>query len=849
MKPQLFENNHRPDNATTMPNQEEDASPSRTAHDTIGFSPLATPTSINMPRKRPTSSLFSPARGKSAIPVRVGASPRSDTRLPKTNYSSINHSRGPSEISTSTSNSPRFDRTFDDRLDDYTLDFDKLSNLQSDVDDDRDTGFLSDLKSSREDKTLSDVGGPDDFTANMDKYLFGEVGPIGKNSAVDKDEKNGKVTANNTQEHSSSKPSQDQPAAGDEAELGEYSEFGPPIDMSTPSHLLRRDGVLAKDEERLEEIEEDPTDSLGKAASSSFKMQNSPFDNAKVDETDDDLRRQIADLQQALKDRDEQLDLSRQQASSSAEQIRQLRVDLRNKSTLLEELRSRNSEEILLREQIQFLQKQCDEKESILQKSTLGVSEVNYLREQIADVQKHIQQMQKQLETQHGDMQKQLQSQRTLSNSNAESSEVVASLRQQLSSTQDQLKKRDDILEETVAKLKEVTATKEQQLQEKNSDIDDLKAQIEDQLLDIERLETDIEQANTDYRDLEKRILTLENKHRPLEEKNMSLEAEMAAQQNALKAVAADLPIQTGGNTYAEILDLIKDLWQSDPSHTTQLHPTETELRQSRQDLVQLKVELEEANSTKSAADAELARFKEQASETQALIDTVGRENSRLTTRVDELNSSLEKLQLEYAEAMDRLKHLQEEKRSTQQQPSPPPSPPQQGTQIAVVLEESHRAQLGSLQNAHATTISELRASHADVTRRLQDRLIAAEKRGSVLETQLDALRFSATAQEAQLQALNEEIKRLESVIAVKNEAAAAVDQRIAWSVEKREKEWQRRVDLLLRDRDRMGKALMVSWAEKESGETKMNKLGEGKDADGLYYRYKYTQKHGMKKA
>lgn len=836
-----------------MPDHNEYASPSATMHDTVGASTLATPRSINLPSHRRTNTpLASPARGKSAIPVRVTPGRSTDTRLHKKNdHNSKNnhnsnrspiHSQAHSRESSSDTSLPHSlgtDHDLDARLDGYSLDFSKFSSAQFDLDDDRDSGPLSDLRSTREEEILSDVGGPEDFTVNMEKYLFGN-GSIGKERRASGGGRGGGKEELDRQQHSSSsKLRPHQPVVEDEGELGEYSEFGPPVDMSTPSHLLRRNGGLTKDGTRLKDIEEGPTDTMGTTTTPSFKLpkQKTTSTNDEKEERDDNLRRQIADLQKAVKDRDGQLEIYRKRAVEAAAAAEQLQAELQRKTAQLDESHAKRNNETLLREQIRVLQKQSGEKESHLQKSSLSGSDINALKKQIGDMQKQIGDMQRQLQNQHDDVRKQLQNQHAHSNLDMERLETIASLRQQLASAQEQLGKRDDVLEETVTKLKEVTAAKEAQLRQKNGEIDDLKAQIADQLLDIERLETDIEQTNTDYRDLENRILSLENKNRPLEEKNISLEAEMTAQQNALKAVAADLPIETGGSTYTEILDLIKDLWQPNSARTPESHPkeTETELEQVRQELIKFQTELKEAISARGAADAELARFKEQAAETQSLIKTIEGENSRLTARVDELNSNLDKVQQEYTEALDTIEHFQEEKKkgkAQQQQPSPPPSPPQQKSQdkTTSALEESHKAQLNTL-----------RATHAESTRKLRAQLAAAEKRESALKSELHALRTSAATQETELQNFAEEVKRLQSTIVIKEEAAATVDQHIARCLEKREKEWQRRVDLLLRERDRMGKALMLTWAEKEADE---NMLKKGGDDEGVYYRYKYVKKN-----
>ena len=247
------------------------------------------------------------------------------------------------------------------------------------------------------------------------------------------------------------------------------------------------------------------------------------------------------------------------------------------------------------------------------------------------------------------------------------------------------------------------------------------------------------------------------------------------------------------------------------------------------------------------------------------LFRSIEAENSRLTRRVDDLSANFDKIQHEltrtqeeHAESLETVARLQEE--ALGQPPSPPPSPPaaraapeaeQMDDAERAALEASHQAQIRSIQTAHSRAISTLRSSHAESMRKIKDQLNAAEKRESDLRDELTALRSSTSTQESKLRkSFKSEVRRLESVIASKDETAAAVDQRIALSVDKREEEWQRRVDLLLKERDRMAKALMMYWGEKEMGrgpgilnDGKENR-GESTDKAGQAYRYKYAHKH-----
>ncbi|KAH8430433.1 putative spindle pole body associated protein SnaD [Aspergillus melleus] len=831
-----------------------------TSHDTIGASTLATP-------------LFMPSSPPGPNHDLLGSPERSQTPASEHPADKSRLRNRPSPGSSRASSPDRALRELEARLAEYTVDFSQFPSGQQDFDED----LPDEPRLPHEEDRLSDVAGPEDFTANLERYLMGEDDTdifehkeVEKNqfSEPQKDREEQEVeqfapaeevkqqtqppTQPQDETHAHEEQQQQssqlhQPAIEDEPELGEYSEFGPPVDMSTPSHLLRRPSGLAKDVTHLANIEENPDDDLGTAATPSVRKQRTPSLKEGKD-TDGDLRRRIADLQRAVRDRDEQLERNHRrvlEAASAGEQIKHLQAELQRKTSLLDELHAKRGDETLLREQIQLLQKQNDERESFLQRSSISSSELSALQKQI------------------GDMHKEMQNRNSSTELESERLETITHLRQQLTMTQEQVKKRDSALDETLEKLQELTTVKEQQLRENNTMVDGLRAQIDDQVLEIERLETDLERANQAYHTLEDRISSLETKNRPLEEKNSTLEADlsraqsqMTAQENALKAMAADLPVETGGNTYTEILELIKDLGQPTTTRPADVlmkekGPVDPELELLREEITKLHAELKDASSVRKAMEMQATRSQEQTTEAHTLINSIESENTRLSRRAEDLKANLDKANRELAqvkdahsEALGTIQRLQEEKKK--QQPSPPPSPPVQ-RQKESALEETHQAQLQSLQTAHATAISTLRTSHADSTRKLRDLLSAAEKRESNLQADLQSLRTSRSNQGKDLQSLRAEIERLESVIAVKDETAAAVDQRIARSVEKREKEWERRVDLLLKERERMSRALMWSWGEKEVKEPKEPPLDEqGRRKQG--YKYKYAQKSGSAK-
>ncbi|KAJ5442070.1 hypothetical protein N7445_005077 [Penicillium cf. griseofulvum] len=847
-------------------------SPFPTSHDTIGQSTLVTPLFMpSSPPQHPSSPLGSPSTAQTPTTAQTPATERVATHHSNQGHGHAAGDEFHSDNEMKHVSRPASPRSptgsdLDARLADYTLDFDNFPSGHFALDGNEETlpPFHQDV-----DK-LSDVGGPEDFTANMEKYLMGDL-EDGENHEDESEAVYGSVRR--------SFPKSKQPAIEEEADSGEYSEFGPPVDMSTPSHLLHRTSALPKDSTHLEGIEEYPDDDEAQDPASPSVRKLSDASSHAPEERNEDLRQQIAQLKQSLKERDDQLQINHSrvlEAVSAGEQIRHLQTELQRKNALLDEVHAKGSDEAILREQIQSLQKKNEEHEKLLRQSSMNATDLNPLLNQIRE------------------MQQQLQDRDSQSPLDKERLENIAHLRQQLSHSQEQVRKRDETIDETFTKLKEVTRIKDAQIQERNSEIDQLQAQIDDYGLENEKLESELERAHNDYQVLEERFIDLETRNRPLEEKNTTLEANltrvqshMEAQESALKAAAADLPI-SGHSTYSEILDLIKDLGPGDPA--SPLHSPSKDkfvdaqgMQQQQQpgmpNIASLQQEIQELSAAQKAADTEAARLREQATEAQTLIKNIEAENSRLSNRVGELTTALNKSQNDliqsqeqHAESLETIARLQEDKIA--EPPSPPPSPPTargalnpepRGPDTAM-LEANHQSQLRSLNTAHSTAVSTLRASHAESMRKIRNLLTAAEQRETNLRSDLETLRTSSTTSETHLRkSFKSELRRLEAVIAAKDdviaakdETAAAIDQRIALSVDKREREWERRIDLLLKERDRMAKALMMSWGEKELGRAPLTEGKENRRRDrdrdgdvksGQAYRYKYAQKPKSKSA
>ncbi|KAL4974408.1 hypothetical protein BDW66DRAFT_140090 [Aspergillus desertorum] len=820
-----------------------------TSHDTVGASTLAAPyfsPSSPSPSERPP--IDSPDRLPSPVSSPGARSPSGSP--PSTRQASLD----------------RAARELDARLAQYTVDFSQFPSGHADdaLDEQPETEDVADR--------LSAVGGPEDFTANLERYLLGEDDSINIDD-MDKD-----------QEQPQEGPDQDtklirpygkpeRPSSGqlhrlageDEAELGEYSEFGPPDDMSTPSHLLRRNDASTRDVNHLEHIEENPDDEPSPAATPTARKPKSQT-NKDMKQPEEDPQYQIAELTQAVRERNEQWEGSGDrvlEAASAGEEIRHLRAELQRKTALLEEMQEKHAERVVAR------------------RYSLNASDFATLQKQIAD------------------MQKDLHSRGTHADIDSERLETIALLRQQLSLAQEQLKKRDAVLDDTLASLKQVIASKELQLHEKNAEIDRLRSQVDAQHAEIERLETDVAQAHREYRVLEEQMALLETKNRPLEEKNSTLEADLTraqsqvmAQENALKAMAADLPTDAPGGTYSEILELIKDLGQ--PNTNRPMRPRDGQdhdydLEQICGELAKFRTEASERAATNKTLEAQLSRAHDQVAESQLLIQSIEAENTRFVRNTEELKSTLDKtlndlnrLRTEHSEAQETIARLQETQRAPAesqiqtQQLSPPSTPHANPNPTSLSnLEATHKAQITNLKTAHATALSTLRSAHAESTRKLRALLSAAETREAELRSLLEQekrndanneeVKEKESEKDAEIVTLHAEIQRLSSIIASKDETAAAMDLRIAKSVERREREWERRVELLLKERERMGRALLWIWGEKEhpgtkgkggsgsggktsviaGGEKDKENVDDGKrrHGQGQPYRYKYVKR------
>lgn len=739
-------------------------SPFPTTHDTIGASTLDSPT-----HRLPSP--VSPAGS------RQGADSYHEQEATiNENAADDEINKGPSQ----TSPNALAATDLDQKLAQYSIDWNKFSGGKEKDGHDA---------AEEEEEPEPEFGGPEDLTMNLDKYLLGDFDL--------KEEQKRHDQINDAIEEDDDLPESPSPLPRQHHDA-EVSEFEPPLDMSTPSHLMwKKNFGTNKEETHLEDILESFPSSPEKSASPTKNNDNE--EDMGRSRTFTTVLREIEDLHEQRRVRDERIQDNQEKLASANDEIEYLRAELQRKSSQLSDANAKVGEEAVLREQIQVLKKKVDEKA--------------FPDENIAD-------------------------QLTL-------------LREQLEDAQEQLKKRDEALEDNENRLCENNTAQEQQLREKDAEIEDLKAQVSEHELELANLDEELAEAKQEYAVLEQRIGAIETRNAPLEEKNILLErevnrvkSELVTQRNSLSIMATDLLIETDGKAYNEVIESLKKQFKSKQPASQDASTEATENLRTK--LAKAQAEANQSAAARQAVETELRRSQETVAESRTLITTVESENTRLTTRLHELNSSLSTVR----EELLALKEQRVQMEPTVQPKSLPREP-------SAALLDASRLEIENLKEAHANAVDNLRTSYNDSASNLRSLLSASEKREAELHSQLSSLRTTvAMTHENEVSDLKSQINDLLSTLAVKEETSAEVDRRISRAIDKREREWERRIDILLKEREKMSKALMVAWGEKEVGKTsrsssstshkessseKQTDKGTGKQGQG--YRYKYVVK------
>lgn len=277
------------------------------------------------------------------------------------------------------------------------------------------------------------------------------------------------------------------------------------------------------------------------------------------------------------------------------------------------------------------------------------------------------------------------------------------------------------------------------------------------------------------------------------------------------------------------------------------------------------------------AIKMELDHAHDQLAETRRIVEAVEDENDRLVQQNDR-----QAREMVYLES---LVHNREAKSQT-----PEPSIEKVETTDHADINnvpqgidpEVHKAALEKISQQHKSAVSSLKASHAKEIRTLRAALLKAgqgmQKREARLTkshaSQIDTLnqQLASLQQQQQLQRpqstqteLENELRHAIRVLSTKLEKAnksleitqaeledarraaedaestnamvnAELEARFAETVEAREREWRRRVEVLFREREKMGKALMWGWGREEVGS-----MAKGEREQR--YRYRFVER------
>lgn len=374
-----------------------------------------------------------------------------------------------------------------------------------------------------------------------------------------------------------------------------------------------------------------------------------------------------------------------------------------------------------------------------------------------------------------------------------------------------------------------------------------------------------------------------------LEAVRLRAEADKQAADSTIEILKAELK-----ESRDQTVKLEADRDAATSTHASQIEALKNELQmcrsryESREEILNEQIEAKEAALEKlkdqkpSAAailiGTELEQTREQLTESRRNLRNVGEENEILTQEnerqaetIDNLQRDLDEERLRVSDSADaQVADLQDEIARMQAQK----------TNDTISYSE-HRAAQDNLQDNHAAATEATAAKHkkelnvlrsavvkaGEGMKKREERIIAAHQKEmdeykkqqrttpvdespTVIELRsvINALnnRLSTTIQslkEASAESdkyQNAAYLAYQKVKHIKEENAAInreMDERIQKTMEDREKEWRRRIKIMFKERDTMGKALMAAWGREE--------CGIAKEGEKQRYRYRYVDKEG----
>ncbi|KAF6218831.1 hypothetical protein HO133_005374 [Letharia lupina] len=294
-------------------------------------------------------------------------------------------------------------------------------------------------------------------------------------------------------------------------------------------------------------------------------------------------------------------------------------------------------------------------------------------------------------------------------------------------------------------------------------------------------------------------------------------------------------------------------------SLTESIDQKDQELRTLKSELKAMKMELDHAH--------------EQLAETRRIVETVEHENDRLVQQNERQARDIADLE-ERINSQDVNEATAEPVNEKRGYPGP------EHMEATSIDEASHKDALKRIEQ-HESMLSSLKATHAKELRTLRSALLKAgegmQKREArltnahseevvslnqrietlqnqqtepskladpsmenelrsavrVLNTKLEKANAALIASKAEAEEAQQAAEDAQKTNAIVN---AELEARFAEAVEDREREWRRRVQILFREREKMGKALMWGWGREEEG-------AKGSTDREQPYRYRFVTK------
>jgi len=144
-------------------------------------------------------------------------------------------------------------------------------------------------------------------------------------------------------------------------------------------------------------------------------------------------------------------------------------------------------------------------------------------------------------------------------------------------------------------------------------------------------------------------------------------------------------------------------------------------------------------------------------------------------------------------------------------------------------LEKTRKDQVAS-HNQQVPTLMQQQAKALESSNAMEKKLRSAIR---VLSAKLERVNASTESARLKAEEARQQAEDAQQANAIVN---AELESRFVKTIESREKEWRRRIDLLLRERERLGKALMWGWGREELGPKAAVDREQG-------YRYKFSKK------